>query len=246
MRRYAVEGLGTFAVMFTGSGAILVGGERLGDAGVALAFGLALAVMMFATQPLSAAHVWMAPRAAPTPQAFGFNPAIVFAAFVAGRISGREAVGYASGQLAGGVAGSALALGIANGRPGGAPLAARALANGYEQLSPGFYGLGSAFLAEATLTGLFVFVVLGASRSPLLPAIAGLAYGLVHLVGRPVTGLAANPARALGPALFAGAPALEQLWLFFAAPLAGALAATLAFRALSPEPVDARAPLPRA
>lgn len=245
MRRYAAEAIGTFAVVFMGCGAALVGGARLGDAGVALAFGLALAVMMIALGPVSGGHC---------------NPAVTLASAITGRLPAREVAPYMAAQLGGGVAGAALVVSMANGRPGGTPLAAQSIANGFDRLSPGFYGLSAALIAETALTALFVLVVLGAggaARSfrrrlggndeplstknpvggapvadPVAALAAGASYALIHLVGLSVTRMGANPARSLGPALLAGGPALEQLVVFLAAPLAGAALAALAYRAL--------------
>lgn len=235
MRRAMAEALGTFAIVLTGTGAALLGGPRLGEAGVALAFGLALSAMIVAAGPISGGH---------------FNPAVSLALCLDGRMRVRDLPGYVAAQLAGGTLGAAVVLGIATGRPGGAPRGAEAFANGYGRLSPGFYGLRSALIAEVVLTALFVFVVLGVSAarpidaprppgvrgappSPVLaPLVAGMAYALVHLVGLPVTRLAANPARAFGPAVLAGGESLSQLWVFVLAPLAGGALAAFAHRAL--------------
>ncbi len=229
MRRYSAEAIGTFAIVFTGSGASLVAGARLGDAGIALAFGLALAAMLFAAGPISGGH---------------FNPAVTVAMALTRRLAWRDVPGYVAAQLGGGVLGAGAAIAMAEGRPGGAPRAAEAIANGYGRLSPGYYGLGSAMIAEVVLTALFAFVYLGVSASTsasragsrpssaLLPLAAGLAYTLIHLVGFQVTRLAANPARALGPALIAGGLALEQVWLFVVAPIVGATLAAGAHRLL--------------
>ena len=269
MRRYAAEAIGTFAVVFMGCGAALVGGARLGDAGVALAFGLALAVMMVALGPVSGGHC---------------NPAVTVASAIAGRLPVREVAPYVAAQLGGGVAGAALVVSMANSRPGGTPLAAQLIANGFDRLSPGFYGIGAALIAEIALTALFVLVVLGAGGAasslrrrlsgndepplsaskalalsgasavaPIAALAAGASYALIHLVGLSVTRMGANPARSLGPALLAGGSALEQLPVFLAAPLAGAILAALAHRAIfgadpgraasrSPKHPDAREP----
>lgn len=242
MRRYVAEAIGTFGIVLSGCGAALVGGSRLGDAGVALAFGMALAAMLFAAGPISGGH---------------FNPAVSIAMALTGRLRRREVVPYLAAQLAGGVAGAGAVVAMANGRPGGTPRAAEAISNGFGRFSPGFYGITSAIVAEVTLTALFVFVVLSVAAPPrpaferpllhgppssrlpapspssaLLPLAAGTAYALIHLVGLPVTRLAANPARALGPALLAGGGALEQVWLFIVAPIGGGLLAALAHRYL--------------
>ncbi len=237
MRRYSAEAIGTFAIVFTGCGASLVGGAKLGDTGAAFAFGLSLAAMLFAAGPISGGH---------------FNPAVTAAMAVTRRLPARDVLPYIAAQLGGGVLGAAAALAMAEGRPGGAPRAAESIANGYGRLSPGFYGLGSALIAEVVLTALFVFVYLGvAPKAPagvttsrahatpsaaLLPLAAGLTYTLIHLVGLQVTRLAANPARALGPALLAGGLALEQVWVFFLAPIAGGLLAAGAHQLLHAPP----------
>jgi len=232
MRKYVAEAIGTFGVVLTGCGAALVGSARLGDAGIALAFGAALAAMLFATAPLSGGHL---------------NPAITLAMAAAGRLRAREIAPYLAAQFSGGVAAAGTVIVIAGGRPGGAPRAAETLANGYGRLSPGFYGMTSALVAEIALTALFVFVFLSVSPRPspaeqssrapapsaaILPLAAGTAYAVIHLVGLPVTRLSANPARALGPALLAGETALQQVWLFILAPIAGGLLAALAHRYL--------------
>jgi len=180
---------------------------------------------------------------------------VTIAMAVAGRLRGRDVLPYIAAQIGGGVAGAAAVVTMANGRPGGTPRAAESIANGYGRLSPGFYGLSSALLAEIALTALFVLVLLSVSAPPpegaprarppaltsaALPLAAGTTYTLIHIVGLPVTRLAANPARALGPALLAGGLALEQVWLFVAAPIVGGLLAAAAHRYLR-APVPARA-----
>ncbi|MEZ4297043.1 MAG: aquaporin [Polyangiaceae bacterium] len=234
MRRYVAEAVGTFGVIFAGCGAVAVGGARLGDTGVALAFGLALAAMTLVLAPISGAHM---------------NPAITVAMALAGRIRARDVGPYVGAQLAGGVAGAGAVIAIAADRAGGASVAAEALANGHGRLSPGAYGLGAALVAEIALTALLVLVFLSVSDAhpreatleaaqsqraahAVTAAAVGVAYTLIHLVGLPVTRLAANPARALGPALFAQGDAIAQLWLFAVGPAMGALLAAGIHRAL--------------
>ncbi len=235
MRRYVAEAVGTFGVVFAGCGAAAVGAGRLGDTGVALAFGLALAAMTMILAPISGAHL---------------NPAVTVAMAVTGRFRVRDAGPYVAAQLAGAVLATGLVVAIAGGRAGGASVAAEALANGYGRLSPGGYGLGAALVAEIALTALLVLVLLSVSdvhlrgeASPeaaraqrpshaITAAAVGVAYTLVHLVGLPVTKLAASPARALGPALFAQGDAIEQVWVFLVGPVIGALVAAGVHRAL--------------
>lgn len=239
MRRYVAEAVGTFGIIFAGCGAAAVGAGRIGDTGVALSFGLGLAAMTLVLSPISGAHL---------------NPAVSLAMATVGRLRWRDLPGYAAAQLAGGVLGAGLVLLLAKGRAGGAPLAAEAMATGYGALSPGGYTLSAALVAEVALTALLVLVLLSVSdahpRSGLsqeaasasrpahavTAASVGVAYTLIHLVGIPVTKLAANPARALGPALFAGGDALTQLWLFLVAPLLGGLVAAALHRALWASP----------
>lgn len=237
MRRYAGEAIGSFAVVFVGCGATLMGGAKMGELGIALSFGLSLALMHLVLSPISGGHC---------------NPALSLSAWITGRISVRDLLPYTAAQLGGGALGSALALYIAGNRPGGTPQAAQMIANGYERLSPGYYGRSAALLTEALLTAILVFVYLGASRAKDFGGIKGEgrviapkasaggisalavggAYTLIHLVGYPVTKLGANPARSLGAAMLAGGMALEQAWLFLAAPMVGAAVAGLAHRAL--------------
>jgi aquaporin Z len=250
MRKYMAEAIGTFAVVFSGCGAVALGGAKLGEMGVAIAFGLALSAMTLAIAPVSGAH---------------FNPAVSVAMVLAGRLRLRELAPYLAVQIAGGTAATALVIRMANDRPGGNPLAAELLASGYGSHSPGFYGLSTALIAEVTLTALFVFVLLGASagrlddsavhagalsppssRSPnyvpwasaFAALAAGLSYSLIQIVGMPVTKMPANPARAIGPALLAGGWAFEQLWVFVLAPVVGGILAALAHRYLRGLPFE--------
>jgi aquaporin Z len=219
-RSYGAEGIGTFAVVFAGCGAVAVGVAALGPVGIALSFGLAFAAVALALGPVSGAHL---------------NPAVTVAAALVGRLRARDALGYVAAQSAGATLGVALAIMVARGRPGGAPGVAAALAGGYGVASPGFYGAGSALLVEVALTAILAFVLLGVEgrrrgTSALYAAAAGVGYALVHLVGMPVTGLPANPARALGAALLAGGIAQGQLWVFVLGPLLGGALAALAHR----------------
>lgn len=237
MRRYTSEAIGSFAIVFVGCGTALMGGSTVGPLGVALAFGLSFALMHLALAPLSGGHC---------------NPALSVSAWITGKLPGRDLVPYMAAQVAGGVLGAALSIYVATHRPGGTPQAAQIISNGYDRLSPGYYGLSSAVAAEVVLTAILVFVFLGSAREVIpggveregrvvFPKVssggisalaAGGAYTLIHLVGGPVTKLGANPARSLGPALFAGGMALEQVWLFVAAPMVGALIAGICHRAL--------------
>ncbi|MDI1452046.1 aquaporin [Polyangium sp. 6x1] len=224
MRRAWAEGIGTFIVVFAGCGAAAVGGAALGTIGIALAFGLAFAGAALALGPVSGAHL---------------NPAVTVAAALAGRLRAREVVPYVAAQIAGATAGVGLAVTIARGRPGGAPGVLDALSGGFGRHSPGFYGADAAIAAEIGLSALLAFVLLGAThharpglQHELSAAAGGVAVTLVHLVGMPVTGLPAHPARALGAAFCAGGVALDQLWVFVLGPIVGGAIAAMALRVL--------------
>ncbi len=235
MRRYVAEAVGTFGVVFAGCGAAIATSGKPVDMTVGLTFGLALAAMTLILAPVSGAHL---------------NPAVTTAMLLLKRIRPRDAGPYIAAQFAGGALGSGAALWVSRGRPGGTPLAAETLANGYGRLSPGAYGFSAALITEIVLTAIFVLVVLSVSDGhpkagltsdaailhrptyAVTAGASGVAYTLIHLVGMPVTKLAANPARTLGPALFAGGDALQQMWLFLLAPVIGALVAAGIHRAL--------------
>ena len=224
MRRAWAEGIGTFIVVFAGCGAAAVGGAALGTVGIALAFGLAYAAAALALGPVSGAHL---------------NPAVTVAAALAGRMRAREVFPYVAAQTAGATVGVGLAVTIARGRPGGAPLVLEALSGGFGRYSPGFYGANAALAAEIGLSAILAFVLLGsthrtrpATQHTLTAAAGGIGVALVHLVGMPVTGLPAHPARALGAALCAGGMALDQLWVFVLGPIVGGAIAAMALRVL--------------
>jgi aquaporin Z len=209
--RYAAELIGTFVLVFGGVGSAVIAGDRIGFAGISLAFGLALLAMVYAIGPVSGCHV---------------NPAVTLGALICRRIAARDVPGYVIAQIIGAIVAAGVLLIIANGVPGGYDLAERRLgANGYGAYSPDGYALGAALLAEVVLTAFLVFTVLGATDAAAPVGFAGLAIGLVlalvHLVGIPITGTSVNPARSIGPAVFVGGWAIEQLWLFIVAPLLG-------------------------
>ena len=223
-RRLAAEAIGAFWLVLGGCGAaVLAAGAELpgsiGMAGVALAFGLSVFTMAFAVGFISGGH---------------FNPAVSIGLAVAGRFPARDVPGYVAAQLIGAIAGAGVLAVIAAGHPGFDLVASGLAANGYGAHSPGGYSLAASFLVEALLTAVFLTVILGATdeRSPMpfAPLAIGLALTLIHLVSISVTNTSVNPARSTGPALFVGGWALRQLWLFWVAPIAGAVAAGLAGR----------------
>lgn len=219
MRKLSAEFLGTFLLVFGGCGSALFSAAfpavGIGLHGVALAFGLTVVAGAYAFGPISGGH---------------FNPAVSLGLAAAGRFSWSEVPRYVGAQCAGAIVASATLRILLSQRPGGIGEAATLAANGFGDHSPAHYSLLAALLGEAILTFLFVAVILGAtSKSNPAPALAGLAIGLcltlVHLIGIPLTNLSVNPARSAGPALLAGGAALEQLWLFWLAPVAGAVSA---------------------
>jgi aquaporin Z len=212
LRRAGAEFVGTFVLVLGGVGAAVIAGEAIGALGVALAFGLSLLAMAYAVGPISGCHI---------------NPAVTMGLLVSRRIEISEAVRYWIAQVLGAIVAAAVLLIIAKSRQGGYDAGELGFgANGYGDHSPGNYALGGAFLAEAILTAFLVFTVLAATDKIANVAFAGIPIGLVltliHLVGIPITNTSVNPARSIGPALFVGGWAIEQLWMFIVAPLVGA------------------------
>jgi aquaporin Z len=228
-KRLFAEMLGTFWLVFGGCGSAVLAagypGLGIGFAGVALAFGLTVLTMAYSIGHISGCHL---------------NPAVTVGLWAGRRFPASDIAPYVAAQLIGAVVGAGLLLLIASGKPGFV-LAPNGLAvNGYDALSPGGYNLLSCLDIEAVLTFGFVIVILGAtdSRSPsgFAPIAIGLALTLIHLISIPITNTSVNPARSTGPALFVGGQALHQLWLFWAAPIAGALVAGVVYRAFAGDP----------
>jgi len=211
------EFLGTFWLVLGGCGAAVLAAAfpdlGIGFLGVALAFGLTVLTGAYAFGPISGAH---------------FNPAVSIGLWAGGRFDSRKLPGYIGAQLAGAIVASGVLYLIASGQPG-FDVAAGFAANGYGLHSPGGYSLGAALITEFVMTFMFVIVILGATHPRAATGFAGIAIGLtltlILLVSIPVTNASVNPARSTGPALFVGGWALSQLWLFWVAPIAGALAA---------------------
>jgi aquaporin Z len=226
-RPYIAEAIGTFVLVFGGCGSAVLAGSHIGFLGIAFAFGLSLLAMVYTIGPISGCHV---------------NPAVSFGLYLCGRVGGRRALGYVVAQIVGAILAAAVLLVVAKGNGTYDPAVTGFASNGYGARSPGGYGVGSAFLAEVVLTGFLVLTVLGATDPAAPVGFAGLAIGLVltliHIVGIPVTNTSVNPARSIGPALFAGGAAIAQLWLFVIAPLLGAAVAAGLYGLL-------RAPVPR-
>lgn len=228
MRKLAAEFIGTFWLVLGGCGAAVIAAAfpnvGIGLLGVALAFGLTVLTMAYTVGHISGAH---------------FNPAVTWGLWAGGRFPVAEVIPYWIAQVAGAVVAAAVLMYIASGAPGW-DIAANGLAqNGYGDASPGHYSLAAGFVCEVVMTAGFLLVILGATdkRAPagFAPIAIGLALTLIHLVSIPVTNTSVNPARSTGPALFVGGMALQQLWLFWAAPLLGGILGGLAYRSLFEE-----------
>jgi aquaporin Z len=228
-RRVSAEFLGTFWLVFGGCGSAVIAAAfpqlGIGFAGVALAFGLTLLTMAYTIGPISGCHI---------------NPAVTFGLCLARRFPARDVFPYVIAQVLGAIAASAVLLAIAKGQPNF--VLGQFASNGYDALSPGHYGMGSALIIEIVCTFAFLMVILGATDKRAPVGFAGLAIGLaltlIHLISIPVDNTSVNPARSTGPALFAGPEELSQLWLFWLAPLVGGGFAGVCYRALFGEEVS--------
>jgi len=227
-RRAAAEAFGTFWLVFGGCGSAVLAAAfpevGIGLLGVSLAFGLTVVTMAYSLGHISGCHL---------------NPAVTLGLTVGGRFPARDILPYVLAQVAGAIAAAFLLLFIASGGPG-FDLAASGLAqNGFGEASPGGFTMASGFVIEAVLTAAFLVVILGStdSRAPqgFAPLAIGLALVLIHLISIPVTNTSVNPARSTGPALVVGGVALSQLWLFWVAPLLGAVAGGLIYKLLFDE-----------
>ncbi len=226
------ELFGTFWLVFGGCGSAVLAAMFLstgdnpvqlgiGFVGVSLAFGLTVLTMAYAIGHISGCHL---------------NPAVTIGLVVAGRHSKSEMVPYILAQVAGGAAGAGVLYLIASGKAGFSTAGGFA-SNGFGEHSPGGYSMVAALVAEITLTFFFLMIILGATdkRAPqgFAPIAIGLGLTLIHLIGIPVTNLSVNPARSTGPALFVGGWAIQQLWLFWLAPIVGAALAGIVYPAIS-------------
>lgn len=214
-KRLAAEFFGTFWLVLGGCGSAVLAAAfpnvGIGLLGVALAFGLTVLTMAYAIGHISGCHL---------------NPAVTVGLCTGGRFPAKEVVPYFIAQVIGAVVGAGVLYVIASGKAG-FDLSGGFAANGYADHSPGGYSMLAALVTEVVLTFFFIFVILGATDRRAPSGFAGVPIGLcltlIHLIGIPVTNLSVNPARSTGPAVFVGGWALEQLWLFWAAPLIGAI-----------------------
>jgi len=225
MKKYLAELIGTFSLVLFGCGAAVISGNAqvgpsgVGLLGISIAFGFAVVAMAYAIGGISGCHI---------------NPAVTVGVLVAGRMSVKDAGGYIVSQLIGATFGAGVLYLIASGQDGWAISEWGLGSNGYGEGYLGNYSLTSAFITEAVFTCIFLFVILAVTSKFGNSTMAGLAIGvtlmLIHLVVIPVTGTSVNPARSFGPAVFAGGMALSQLWLFFVAPILGAIVAALLWK----------------
>ncbi len=229
-KRLGAEFLGTFWLTFGGCGAAVLAAAfpstpflGIGFAGVALAFGLTVLTMAFAVGHISGGH---------------FNPAVTAGVWAAGRFKTADIIPYWIVQIAGAIAAAAVLYVIASGREGFS-LAGGFASNGFGDLSPGKYSLLACFLTEVLATFFFLTIIIGSTsaRAPagFAPIAIGLGLTLIHLITIPVTNTSVNPARSIGPALFAGGAHIAQLWLFIIAPIIGAVLAGWVSKALQSE-----------
>ncbi|MFW9082872.1 aquaporin Z [Pseudomonas sp. P2757] len=225
-KRSVTELLGTFWLVLGGCGSAVIAASSplgIGVLGVALAFGLTVLTMAFAIGHISGCHL---------------NPAVSVGLFVGGRFPAKELPAYIIAQVIGGILAAALLYYIASGKEG-FDLGAGLASNGYGEHSPGKYSMAAGFVTELVMTAMFVVIILGATdkRAPagLAPIAIGLALTLIHLISIPVTNTSVNPARSTGPALIVGGWAIAQLWMFWVAPLLGAVIGGVTYRWLGNE-----------
>jgi aquaporin Z len=228
MKKLLAEFFGTYWLVFGGCGsAVFAAGFPIlgiGFAGVALAFGLTVLTMVYALGPISGGH---------------FNPAVTLGIYFSGRFPAKELLPYIIVQCIGALAAAGTLYMIASGKPGfliDNTKAGAFASNGYGAFSPGGYSLESSFIAEFVLTFFFLLVILGTTDRFTSKKFAGIAIGLaltlIHLISIPITNTSVNPARSLSQALFVGGESLNQLWLFWTAPLLGAIASGCVYKIL--------------
>jgi aquaporin Z len=226
MKKLIAEFIGTLWLVLGGCGSAVLAAAYpelgIGFVGVAIAFGLTVLTMVYAIGHISGSHL---------------NPAVSIGLWIGGRFDKKDLLPYIAAQVLGGIAGAGLLYLIASGKPG-FELGGFA-ANGYGEHSPGGYSMLSALIAEVVMTFMFLIVILGATHSKAPKGFAGLAIGLaltlIHLISIPVTNTSVNPARSTSQALFAGGWALDQLWLFWVAPIIGAVIAGVVYKIMAPE-----------
>lgn len=225
-KKLLAEFIGTLWLVLGGCGSAVLAAAfpelGIGFVGVAIAFGLTVVTMAYAIGHISGCHL---------------NPAVSIGLWIGGRFSSKELLPYIIAQVLGGIAGAGILYIIASGKPGFE--LGRFAANGYGEHSPGGYSMLAALTSEIAMTFIFLIIILGSTHSKAPKGFAGLAIGLgltlIHLISIPVTNTSVNPARSTSQAIFAGGWALDQLWLFWVAPIVGAILAGIVYKFLSPE-----------
>ena len=226
MNKLIAEFIGTSWLVLGGCGSALLAASfpeiGIGLVGVSIAFGLTVVTMAYSIGHISGCHL---------------NPAVSIGLWAGGRFDKKELLPYIAAQVLGGIAGAGILYIIASGKAGFE--VGNFAANGYGEHSIGGYGMQAALVTEITMTFMFLIVILGATHSQAPKGFAGLAIGLaltlIHLISIPVTQTSVNPARSTSQAIFAGGWALEQLWLFWVAPIVGAVLAGVVYKMMSPE-----------
>ena len=217
-KKYAVELLGTFVLVFMGCGSVVLAGAYIQPVGISFASGFSVLAMVYAIGGISGCHI---------------NPAVSISMLVAGKIGAKDTVLYIIAQCVGAIIGAGALYVVALGNPSYS-IANGLAQNGYAEASPGGFSLVSCFVTEVLLTFILLMVIHGSTSEKVPKGFAGISIGLtvvlVHLVGIPVTGTSVNPARSFGPAIIVGGTALTQLWLFWMAPIIGAILAALVWR----------------
>jgi aquaporin Z len=227
MKQYGAEFFGTFWLVFGGCGSAVIAAAfpnvGIGLLGVSLAFGLTVVTMAYAIGHISGCHL---------------NPAVSIGLWAGGRFPATQLLPYIFAQVLGGIAAGGVLYMIASGAPG-FDVSNGFASNGYGAHSPGGYSLHSALIAEVVLTMFFLIIILGATdkRAPagFAPIAIGLALTLIHLISIPVTNTSANPARSTGVAIYVGDWAVAQLWVFWVAPIVGAVLGALVYRFIGSE-----------
>jgi aquaporin Z len=227
MNKYLAETIGTFWLVLGGCGSAVLAaafpGVGIGLLGVSLAFGLTVMTMAYAVGGISGGH---------------FNPAVTVGLATAGRFKWNEVPGYVISQIVGGILGAAVLYIIASGKADFSAAGGFA-SNGYAERSPGGYSMLAGLVTEVVMTAMFIFIILRvtlkSAPAGFAPISIGLALTLIHLISIPVTNTSVNPARSIGVAIFAGGPALQQLWLFIVAPIVGAIIGAMLHKALGNE-----------
>ena len=221
VKKYVAELIGTFVLVLMGCGSAVLAGSAIGFIGISFAFGLSLLAMVYAIGSISGCHI---------------NPAVSISMLATGKISAKDTAVYIAVQCVGAIIGAAALYWIATGNPTYSLDLNGLGQNGYDLASPSGFSMASAFVAEVILTFIFLLVIHGSTSEKAPKGFAGISIGLslvlIHLVGIPVTGTSVNPARSLGPAIIVGGTALNQLWLFWVAPIIGGLLAAAVWKIL--------------